>query len=97
MILVWLAVGCALGIANTVMQWWTVARLHPREPLHAVVTVIGGMVIRWLLAAIVLTMALQNGIIPGLVAFAGMLLARWAMLVYLTSRPTLFERFDTHV
>jgi hypothetical protein len=41
--------------------------------------------------------ALQSGIVPGLVAFVGMLLARWGMLIYLTARPGLFERFGTRV
>lgn len=65
--------------------WWTVARFRPGAPIRVVAWVLAGAVLRWGLAASLLITALQRGIVPGLLAFAGLWLARWGMVCWLAS------------
>jgi hypothetical protein len=79
----WLFTGGAVGVLNGLTLWWTVARLRPGAPRHAVAWALGGTMLRWGLAAGLLITALQRGIVPGLLAFAGLWLARWGMACWL--------------
>ncbi|MBN1955592.1 MAG: hypothetical protein JW900_11155 [Anaerolineae bacterium] len=75
--IVWLWVGLAAGAANLLHLAWTVRRLDPQTGhWRARALVWGGAVLRWGLAALVLSLALQRGILPGLSAFLGLWLAR---------------------
>jgi hypothetical protein len=80
----WLFTGGAVGVLNGLTLWWTVARLRPGAPRRAVAWALGGVMLRWGLAASLLITALQRGIVPGLLAFAGLWLARWGMACWLT-------------
>lgn len=91
----WVIPGAVLGILSTLSQWWTVAHLHPNAPLQSVTGIIGGTIIRLVLTGGLLVVALQQGVVAGLAAFAGWWLARTIMLRFLTARPALFDRFDT--
>jgi hypothetical protein len=78
----WLFTGGAIGVLSGLTLWWTVARLRPDASSYVVVLVLGGMILRWSLSAGLLVAALQHGIVPGLLAFAGLLLARWGMVYW---------------
>jgi hypothetical protein len=79
----WLFTGGAVGVLNGLTLWWTVARLQPDAPCRAVAWALGGVMLRWGLAAGLLITALQRGIVPGLLAFAGLWLVRWGMACWL--------------
>ena len=83
MVVLWLFAGGAVGALSGLTLWRTVARLQPSAPGHAVAWVLGSTLLRWGLAAGLLIAALQHGILPGLLAFAGLWLARWGMVCWL--------------
>jgi len=77
MVTLWLFAGWAAGALSGLILWSSVARLRPDAPRRAVAWVLGGALLRWAAAAGLLIAALQRGIVPGLLAFAGLWLARW--------------------
>lgn len=79
----WLLTGSVVGAWHGVTLWWTVARLQPDAPRQAITWTLGGAILRWGLAAGLLITALQRGIMPGLLAFAGLCLVRWGMTCWL--------------
>ncbi|MEA3345876.1 MAG: hypothetical protein U9Q78_06500 [Chloroflexota bacterium] len=79
----WLLIGLAIGLLNMLTLCWTVARLDPGAPSTAVALVLAGAILRWGLAAGLLIAALQRGIGPGLLAFAGLWLARSGVVWWL--------------
>jgi len=94
-VLGWLCAGVALGFFNIMTQWWTVQRLHPEAPHYALVLMMGGMMLRWLLAAGLFITALQGGLFPLLMAFAGLWLARWGMLAMASRQSELILDFSS--
>lgn len=83
MIAWWLLAGCAVGALNGLILWWAVGRLRPDVPRNTVAWVLAGALLRWTIVAALLIGALQHGIVPGLLAFAGLWLARWGMVYWL--------------
>ena len=83
----WLFTGGAVGVLNGLSLLWTVARLRPDAPRRAVTWALGGAMLRWSLAAVLLISALQRGIAPALLAFAGLWLARWGMACWFLGEP----------
>lgn len=79
----WLCTGGAVGVLSALTLWWTVSRFRPGAPRRALAWVLGGLMLRWGLAASLLITALQRGIVPGLLAFAGLWLARWGLVCWL--------------
>lgn len=79
----WLFAGGAIGVLNVLSLQWTVGRLRPDVPRNAVAWVLAGALLRWTTTAGVLIAALERGILPGLLAFAGLWLARWGMVYWL--------------
>ncbi len=68
---------------NVLTLRWTMARLRPGAPRRAVAWILGGALLRWSLAVGLLVAALQRGIVLGLMAFAGLWLARWGMVCWI--------------
>jgi len=81
MVTLWLFAGGAVGALNGLTLWWTVGRLRPDVSGRAVAWILGGALLRWGLIAGLLVAALQRGVLPGILAFAGLWLARWGMVV----------------
>ncbi len=77
MVVVWLIAGALVGWVSILIQVWTMPRLRPDALRQRLGGMIGGMLLRWLLIAGLLSVALQQGIVAGLLAFAGLWLARW--------------------
>jgi hypothetical protein len=77
MILSWWLAGLALGAFNGWTARLTTDRLQPGASHSVVAWVLGGMLLRWILAGGLLTAALQHGAVPGLLTFFGLWLARW--------------------
>ena len=71
-------------------QVWTVNQMRPEALASAAAWMLLGFLGRLALVAVLLVVALQRGIVPGLLAGAGLLVSRWAILVWL-------ERTDWHL
>jgi hypothetical protein len=75
--MIWLSGGIIIGILNGLTLRWTVGRLRPEASLIGIPLVAVGYFLRLGLAAGLLIIALQRGIVPGLLAMTGLWLARW--------------------
>jgi len=73
----WFIIGIAIGILNGLTLHWTVGRLRPETSLISAPLVMFGFLLRFGLVATLLLVALQSGIAPCLLSFAGLWLARW--------------------
>jgi hypothetical protein len=78
----WLLAGGLIGMVNGLTQWWTVSRLRPKMDLGPLTLVWGGLILRLGLVAALLILGLRQGIMPGLLAFAGLWLARWGTTIW---------------
>jgi hypothetical protein len=78
----WLVLGALVGGLHGWTQWWTVARLRPAAVGLGLVSVLAGALLRWLLAAGLLLMAVLEGLAAGLLALAGMTAVRWALVLW---------------
>lgn len=87
-VLLWLPIGITAGILNGLTLRWTVDRLRPDAVLIGAPLIAMGFVLRLGLSAGLLATALQRGIVPGLLACAGLWLARW-LVVYVALSPRL--------
>lgn len=86
MTVLWLLAGGAVGAVNGLTRWWTVGRLRPGAPSHALSLVLGGALLRWALVAALLALALQRGIGPALLAFVGLWLSRWGTVIWFNAQ-----------
>lgn len=77
----WFLAGAALGLVSLGTQRWSIRRLDMETQGQALLLVVGGMLLRVLLAAGLLLLAVQQGLLPLLLAFGGMWLTRWALLI----------------
>ena len=82
MIFLWFMAGILTGIFSGLTQQWTVNQLHVNSTKKVTLLLIGGFFVRIALAGIVLFAAVQQGIIPALLAFAGLWFARWGLSLY---------------
>lgn len=73
-----LGIGTALLFLNT--QKWSVQQIAPEKPFISQVIVLGGSLIRWLLIALILVLALKRSAVAALVFFAALMIARIVIL-----------------
>lgn len=81
----WLSTGLTIGILNGLTLRWTVSRLRPETALVGAPLVALGGLLRLGLATALLVFASQHGIIPCLLSFAGLWLARWMVILFTLS------------
>lgn len=77
-----LLLGIIFGVLSTLTQFWTVAHLRPEAIVHAQFLVIGGAILRWVIAGCIILTMLSNGVMPALLTFSGMLITRWVMVFF---------------
>ncbi len=78
----WLLAGGVVGGLTSLTRWWTVARLRTDMEASPLLLTLGGMALRLTLVAALLIAGLTRGIRPGLLAFAGLWLARSATVIW---------------
>jgi hypothetical protein len=79
---VWFLAGFAVGVGNGLSLWRVVRRLEPGRPRRSRMRVASSRWLRWVGATVLLALALQAGIVPGLLAFAGLWIARWSLVIW---------------
>ena len=82
----WLVLGALVGLLNAAFRWWTVSHIGADLPERALLITVGGIVVRLSLVASLLTLALSRGIVPGLLSFGGLWMARWATVLWIDAR-----------
>ncbi len=88
--LLFLFTGLVTGAVMLFTQIWTVNRMRPETAVSATAWMLVGILGRLILVAALFMAALRQGILPGLLAGTGLLVSRWAILVWL-------ERTDWHL
>jgi len=83
----WFVLGVAAGLVSWTSQRISVARLPLQSPGVAKRQVVAGATLRWLLSGVLLASALLDGVVPGLSAFVGLMLARWMGILSLRFLP----------
>ena len=76
----WFVAGVAVGLGNGFTLWRAVRRLEPAFPQRSRMRVASSRWLRWIGVAVLLSLALQAGAVPGLLAFAGLWIARWGLV-----------------
>lgn len=69
--LYWFSLGSGLAILHLTSQWYTVQQLQPAQLNRALVLIVGGAILRWLLAAGLFLLALPDGLWALGFVFAG--------------------------
>lgn len=80
--MIWLGIGITGGAINGLTLSRTALALDPAAPARTAAVTVGGILFRLGLSGGLLVVALRQGIVPGLLAFAGMLVARWVWVIW---------------
>lgn len=83
----WFLLGGIAGLVIWMSQRRVVVKLPAKSVRRAKRMVIRGALLRWVLSAALLANALFEGIVPGLAAFAGLMLFRWLGIFSLCMMP----------
>lgn len=78
----WPFAGGLVGIVNGLTRWTTISYLSSEAVTRSLVLVVGGMVVRLGFVAGLLIAGLKQGIAAGLLAFAGLWITRWIIVVW---------------
>lgn len=78
----WFFAGALVGVANVYLIARTVSQFRPEARWRALTVAVGGGLLRFGIAVVLLRSALQQSSLAGILAFAGLLMARW-IVVYL--------------
>jgi hypothetical protein len=92
MIIVWMLVGGVVGAANSLMRWWTVSKLQSNMRPGPLTLLWGGLTLRMALVTGLLMLGLKQGIVPGLLAFAGLSVVRWGSVIWFGAVQTRRDR-----
>ena len=80
--LAWFIAGALVGLLNALAMSVAVRRLAPSAPARSLFELMGGTAVRWVCIAVLLAVALRQGSASGLLAFAGLWLARWTAIAW---------------
>ena len=89
--MMWFIIGIATGILNGLTLRWTVGRLRPETSLISIPLITMGSLLRLGLVTALLILASQHGLMSGLLAFAGLWLTRW-IVILVTASPHLLVK-----
>ena len=82
----WVVAGVGVGIVNGLSRWRTVSRVSATAVSNPVRFALGTMALRLGLVAVLLTVSLRQGILPGLSAFVGLFITRWIIVLWFSTR-----------
>lgn len=85
----WPLAGGLVGIVNGLTRWTTISYLSSAAVTRSLILVLGGMVVRLGFVAGLLIAGLKQGIDAGLLAFAGLWVTRWIIVVWSNARQNL--------
>lgn len=74
--LLWISFGAGLALIVLLSQHWSVKLINPGKPLLSQSLIIGGAIIRWMIIAAFLMIALSNSMSTMLVAFSALMVFR---------------------
>ncbi len=83
MMFLWLLAGIGMSLLSLASQWWMVSRLSPQEGKWMPVLFPATFVLRLAVSAVVLYVALRQGLAYALMVFVGMISGRWGSLIIL--------------
>ena len=76
----WFVAGSLVNVVNYWMQFQAVNSLHPGTPQVVVRRIVGGAILRWMMTAVLLLAAFNQGVIPGLLTLTGYWIIRLVMI-----------------
>ncbi|MBG0787028.1 MAG: ATP synthase subunit I [Anaerolineaceae bacterium] len=76
----WILLGIGTALFFLWMQKWSVQQIAPDKPVASQILILGGMLIRWVLIALVLILALRFSPVAGLIVFASFMITRLVVL-----------------
>lgn len=79
---VWPFAGGLVAIVNGLTRWTTISHLSSGAVTRSLVLVFIGMFVRLGLVTGLLIAGLERGIVPGLLAFAGLWIVRWTIVIW---------------
>jgi hypothetical protein len=82
----WPFAGGLVGIVNGLTRWTTISYLSTEAVTRSLVLVLGGMVVRLAFVTGLLIAGLKQGIDAGLLAFAGLWITRWIIVIWSSAR-----------
>ncbi len=89
----WLFAGGVVGVVNGVARWKTVSRLSTETMSRSLTLTVGGMLLRLGLVTGLLIAGLMQGIVPGLLAFAGLWITRWTIVLWFSARQGMSKQY----
>jgi hypothetical protein len=85
----WPLVGGLVGFVNGLTRWTTISYLSSDAITRSLALVLGGMVVRLGFVTGLLIAGLKQGIDAGLLAFAGLWVTRWIIVIWSNARQDL--------
>jgi hypothetical protein len=76
----WMILGAGTAYLFLRTQKWSVQRITPEKPVLSQVLVLGGMLLRWLMIALILILAFQRSALAGLLVFITFMIVRLVIL-----------------
>jgi hypothetical protein len=74
--LLWTGIGAGLALIVLFSQHWSIRLIEPGKPMLSHTLIIGGAIIRWMIIAAFLMIALSNSMSTMLVAFSALMVFR---------------------
>lgn len=82
----WVVAGVGVGIVNGLSRWKTVSLMSTAAVVASLRLALGGMLLRLGLVAGLLVVSLRHDISSGLMAFAGLYVTRWVIVLWFGTR-----------
>jgi len=82
----WPFAGGLVGVVNGLTRWTTISHLSSEAVTRSLLLMLGGMVLRLGFVAGLLIVGLKQGIDAGLLAFAGLWVTRWLIVIWSNAR-----------
>jgi len=89
---IWPFAGGLVAIVNGLTRWTTISQLSSDAVTRSLVLVLVGMFVRLGLVTGLLIVGLKRGIVAGLLAFAGLWIVRWTIVIWSNGQPNPTKR-----